>query len=148
MHKGFTTAAVVLLLAISPVVAQTINGDVNLNRLTEAASAIGDNQLQRAEEILNAVLAMSPRDADALNLLGVVRAKQNRPAEAERLFRRAISSLPSHISAHINLAELLLSNNKATEALPLLLRAHKLAPERAEINLNLATIYSSQGNYE
>src|ERR1043166_396874 len=104
VHRRLTKAAIVLLVAIGPIVAQT--GDVNLNRLTEAASAIGDNQLQRAEEILNAVLATSPRDADALNLLGVVRAKQNHPAEAERLFRRAISSLPSHAGAHINLAEL------------------------------------------
>src|ERR1041385_1893000 len=121
MHKALINAAVVLLLAIGLIVnAQTTNGDLNLDRLTEAASAIGDNQLQRAEEILNAVLATAPRDADALNLLGVVRAKQNRPAEAERLFRRALSSLPSHTGANINLAELLLSTNKATEALPVI----------------------------
>src|SRR5690349_23486670 len=148
MRRGIMNAAVVVLVAISAIVAQTPNGDINLSRLAEAVRAIDENQLSHAEEILNTVLATAPSDADALNLLGVVRAKQNRPAEAERLFRRALSSLPSHISAHINLAELLLSNNKATEALPLLLRAHKLAPERAEINLNLATIYSSQGNYE
>ena len=149
MQKVLKFAAVVWLLAISPVVnAQKTNGDINLNRLSEAVRAIDDNQLPRAEEILNDVLTTSPGDADALNLLGVVRAKQNRPAEAERLFRRALSSLPAHIGAHINLAELLLSNNKAGEALPLLLRAHKLAPERADINLNLATILAGKGDYE
>jgi len=146
VHRRLTKAAIVLLVAIGPIVAQT--GDVNLNRLTEAAGAINDSQLPRAEELLNAVLATSPRDADALNLLGVVRAKQNRPADAERLFRRALASLPSHLSAHINLAELLLSNNRATEALPVLLSAHKLAPERADINLKLATIFADQGKYE
>ena len=137
-----------MLLLGAVVNAQTTNTDTNLNRLAEAVRAIGENQLPRAEEVLNAVLATAPADADALNLLGVVRAKQNRPAEAERLFRRALSSLPSHISAHINLAELLLSNNKAAEALPVLLRAHKLAPERAEINVNLATIFAGKGDYE
>ena len=45
----------------------------------------------RTEGLLNAVLATSPNDVDALNLLGVVRAKQNRIADAERLFRRATS---------------------------------------------------------
>jgi tetratricopeptide (TPR) repeat protein len=147
--KGLTTAAVVLLFAASPIVsAQTANGDINLNRLSEAASAIGENRLPRAEELLNAVLAASPNDADALNLLGVVRAKQNRTADAERYFRRALASLPSHVSAHINFAELLLSNKKPKEALPLLLQAHKLAPERADINLKLATVFADQNNYE
>src|SRR6185437_5687333 len=143
MCKALMNAAILLLLAIVPIVnAQTTSGDVNLDRLTEAAGAIGDNQLQRAEGILNAVLATAPRDADALNLLGVVRAKQNRPAEAERLFRRALANLPSHVGAHINLAELLLSSNKTAEALPVLVRAPKLAPERADITLKLATVLS------
>src|SRR4026208_572785 len=101
MHKALS-AAVVLLIAISPIVsAQTTSGDISLNRLAEAVSAINDNRLSRAEEILNTVLATSRGDADALNLLGVVRAKQNRTAEAERLFRRALSSFPSHLGAHI-----------------------------------------------
>jgi tetratricopeptide (TPR) repeat protein len=142
-------SAVVVLLARGPLVnAQTARGDLNFSRLSDVVRAIDENQLPRAEELLNSVLATSPADADALNLLGVVRAKQNRPAEAERLFRQALSSLPSHVSAHINLAELLLSNNKPAEAMPVLLRAHKLAPKRAEINLNLATILSDKGNHE
>ena len=70
---------------------QTPTGDAGLDRLAEAANAISANQLPHAEELLNSVLATSPNDADALNLLGVVRAKQNRIADAERLFRRATS---------------------------------------------------------
>jgi len=45
-----------------------------------------------------------PNDPDALNLLGVVRAKRNRPAEAERLFRRALARSPTHVSAAIRKA--------------------------------------------
>lgn len=137
-----------LLLAIASVgYAQTTNPDVNLNRLAEAVNAINENQLPHAEELLNSVLATSRNDADALNLLGVVRAKQERVADAERLFRRALSSLPSHVGAHINLAELLLSHDRSAEAMPILLRAYKLAPERPEINLNLATLYAAKGDY-
>jgi len=148
MRRVLTAVAVVVLLAVGAPNAQKTNGEVNLSRLAEAARAIGDDQLSKAEEILNAVLETASGEADALNLLGVVRAKENRPAEAERLFRRALSSLPSHIGAHINLAELLLSNKKSAEALPILLRAHKLAPERAEINLSLASIYVEHGKHE
>ena len=137
----------VLLLAIAPVAhAQTT--DINLNRLSQAANAINEDQLPRAEELLNSVLATSRNDADALNLLGVVRAKQERVTDAERLFRRALSSLPSHLGAHINLAELLLTHNRSAEAMPILLRAYKLAPTRAEINLDLGTLYAEKSNYQ
>jgi tetratricopeptide (TPR) repeat protein len=145
---SYMKAAVVLLLAIASIAhAQTTNADVNLSRLAEAVNAINENQLPRAEQLLNSVLATSPNDVDALNLLGVVRAKQDRVADAERLFRRALSSSPSHVGAHINLAELLLTHDRSAEAMPILLRAHKLAPSRPEINLNLATLYAAKNNY-
>lgn len=140
---------VLVLLAIASIArAQTTNADVDLNRLTEAVNAINGNQLTRAEELLNSVLATSRNDADALNLLGVVRAKQDRIADAERLFRRALTSLPTHVGAHVNLAELLLTHNRSAEAMPILLRAHKLAPSRPEINLNLATLYVEKNDYQ
>lgn len=137
---------VALLLAATPILhAQT--PDPNLNRLAEAVEAINRDQLREAEGLLNSVLTASPNDVDALNLLGVVRAKQERPAEAERLFRRALAGSPAHLGAHINLAELLLTTNRPDEAMQILLRAHKLAPERPNINLNLASLYADKGNY-
>ena len=123
-------------------------GDVNLQRLAEAVQAINDDQLSRAEQLLNSVLAALPNDADALNLLGVVRAKQERTAEAERLFRRALASSPSHLGAHINLSELLTTTNRSAEALPILIRAHKLAPDRSEINLKLGMLYADKRDFQ
>src|SRR6185369_6908663 len=96
---------IVILVVVAGAQAQT--GDANLVRLNEAAQAISEGQLPRAERLLNSVLTALPNDADALNLLGVVRAKQNRKTEAERLFRRALASSPIHLGAHINLSELL-----------------------------------------
>jgi Flp pilus assembly protein TadD len=142
-------AVVALLVAASPIVqAQTATGDINLERLAQAVSAISENRLSQAEELLNSVLAALPNDADALNLLGVVRAKQDRRAEAERLFKRALTRSPSHLGAHINLGELLLTTNRSSEAMTILLRAHKLAPNRPEINLNLARLYAEKANYQ
>ena len=141
----------VLLLLLTCVIALTAHGQtpntVNVNRLQEAVNAITQNQLPHAEELLNSVLATSPNDADALNLLGVVRAKQDRVTDAEQLFRRALSISPTHVSAHINLAELLLTHNRSTEAAPVLLRAYKLAPSRPDINIKLATLYTTKGDY-
>lgn len=146
LKPALKCAILLMLLAAGPILhAQT---DQNLNRLAEAVEAINREQLQDAEVLLNAVLTASPNDPDALNLLGVVRAKQARSAEAERLFRRALARSPSHVGAHINLAELLLTTNRSADAMQILLRAHKLAPDRPEINLNLATLYADKTNYQ
>jgi tetratricopeptide (TPR) repeat protein len=142
-------AVVVLLFAAGLIVqAQTATGDINLERLGKAVSAISENRLSQAEALLNSVLAALPNDADALNLLGVVRAKQDRSAEAERLFKRALARSPSHVGAHINLGELLLTSNRPAEAMTVLLRAHKLAPNRPEINLSLARLFIEKKSYQ
>jgi len=139
--------SIIVILVLIASVAHAQTGDANLERLTEAAQAISDGQLPRAEQLLNSVLAIERNDADALNLLGVVRAKQNRKTEAERLFRRALASSPSHLGAHINLSELLTTTNRSADALPILLGAHKLAPARSEITLKLAMLYADQRDY-
>lgn len=143
--------ALALLLLLSPassVPAQTRDEQLSLRRLEQAAAALGAGELQKAEALLGAVLAASPRDADALNLLGVVRARQQKSVEAERLFRRALVAEPSHLGAHVNLAELLVVTGRESEALDVLLAAHKLAPERPDVNLNLASLYSNRGEHE
>ena len=138
-----------LLVAVQPVQAQTGNiTDINLSRLAEAVKSISQGDLPKAENLLNSVLAASPRDADALNLLGVVRAQEQKPAEAERLFRRALAAAPTHVGAHLNLGKLLLTMNRTSEALQIFLAAHRLAPDRAEINLNLGTLYADTGDYQ
>lgn len=144
---GGAALLLLLVLACPSVTAQT-NSDVTLNRLMEAVNAIDQDQLPQAEGLLKSVLAASPNDADAINLLGVIRAKQGRPAEAEKLFRRAIVHSPKHLGAHINLAELYLTTKRTTLATTILLNAHKLAPERPDINLRLATLFADQGDFQ
>lgn len=128
--------------------AQNTKSDVTLNRLVQAVKAIDQQQFQEAENLLNSVLATVPNDGDANNLLGVVRAKQGRPVEAEKLFRRAIVHAPKHLGARLNLSELLITTNRDEQARSVLLEAHKLAPERMEINLNLATLYADKAEYK
>ena len=138
-----------LLVLVAQVQAQSgKNSDVNLSRLAEAVNAISRNDLPRAENLLNSVLVALPGDSDALNLLGVVRAQQQKPAEAEKLFRRALAASPNHIAAHVNLGKLLVTKSQTAEALQLLREAHRLAPERDDINLILATLYADSRDYQ
>lgn len=62
----------------------------------QAGKAISQGDLPAAERLLNAVLAESPGDADALNLLGIVRAQEQNTVEAERLFRLARAAAPTY----------------------------------------------------
>ena len=146
----FAPAVVLLLLlvAVPTSLAQTGSNDINLKRLAAAVEAISQGQLPKAENLLKSVLASAPRDADALNLLGVVRAQEQKPAEAERLFRRALVSSTTHVGAHVNLGELLRTQNRDSEALPILQEAHRLAPTRPDINLNLAKLFADSGDYQ
>ncbi|MGI4747134.1 MAG: cellulose synthase subunit BcsC-related outer membrane protein [Janthinobacterium lividum] len=60
--------------------------------------SLADNQLDDAGKQFEAALVLSPKDADALGGLGLVRAKQNRIDEAHQLLARAIAADPDHAS--------------------------------------------------
>ena len=152
MTANLRRAAVLLFIVCSAFAARAQAGsageELSYRRLQQAAEAIGEGQLPRAEALLDSVLASSPRDADALNLLGVVRARQRRAADAESLFRRALAAQPAHVGAHVNLGELYLTTGRPEQALQILLAAHKLAPERPDVNLKLAALYEGGREYE
>lgn len=140
---------VVLFILNTNTLAQNRADDSALiQRLQDASTSISTGQLQQAESILQSILTNSPRDPDGINLLGVVRAKQQRNVEAEKLFRRALSVAPTHVGAHVNLAELYLTTNRSNEAFQLLLNAHKVAPQRPDVNFRLATIYETKKQYQ
>ena len=143
------TVALIVLLVVPSVRTQTSNSTgTNLTRLTEAAKAISQGDLSTAESLLNSVLAASPTDADALNLLGVVRAQERNAVEAERMFRLAREAAPTHVGVQLNLAKLLLSTNRTSEGLQILESAHRLAPERTDIKLQLATLHANAAEYQ
>ncbi len=57
--------------------------------------ALSASRVREAEERFNAVLAITPNDAEALGGLGLVRLRQGRRAEAARLLQAAIDADPS-----------------------------------------------------
>ena len=119
-----------------------------LNRLQRAAEMIRKGQLGSAEAELDAVLKEAPREANALNLLGVVRAQQQRGSEAESLFLRAIEINKSLLGAYLNVGQLYLDSGKTDRALWAYGEAVKLSPDSPNINFTLASLYEEKREYE
>ena len=61
-------------------------------RFEQVATLIRDNRLAEAEKELDLVSATSRLTSVALNLMGTIRAKQDRLIEAETLFLRAVKN--------------------------------------------------------
>lgn len=133
-----------VLASVGVVTAQNIPA---LNRLQRAAEMIRKGQLSSAEAELDAVLRQAPREANALNLLGVVRAQQQRGGEAETLFLRAIEINKALLGAYLNVGQLYLGLGKPDRALWAFTEAVKLAPDNPDINFNLASLYEEKREY-
>ena len=102
-----------------------------------------------ARQPLERAQALQPRQVKVLNNLGVVAEGENRPAEAEALYRQAISfqAKDAHPSEQplLNLGKLLLDRGNSEEALALLLSAVRAAPDDARCREQLARAEEQQG---
>ena len=152
-ERGRTPAALLLLLALALALlplarAAAQEGQNDFDRLERAAALIREGQLGRAEAELAAVLRRRPDDANALNFLGVIRASQKRPAEAEQLFLRALKRSPTLVGAYLNLGRLYLEGRNQERALWAFTEADKLAPGREEILFNVAAIHVGRREFE
>jgi len=118
------------------------------DRLERAADLIKQQQFAAAELELNALLRVNRREPNTHNLLGVIRAQQQRPIEAERLFLKALSEAPRLVGAYLNLGRLYLDQHNNERALWAFTAAGKLEPGNDEINYNLASLYEEQHKHE
>jgi len=116
----------------------------NLSVIKDAAQAIAAGDLKRAESELSDRLAAAPDDFRALDLLGVIRAQQQREAEAEKLFKRAIEIKPDFASAHVSLGMLYVQMAKADDAVPQFEEALRLDPERADARASLVNVWRGE----
>lgn len=113
--------------------------DARVNALKQAAANIQNNDLAGAAQILKGLLDRNPRDAVALNLMGVVRMRENQSAEAERLFREASENGPRLAGPHLNLA-MLFGPSRPFDAIAELGEALKRAPDDAQAQAALRTL--------
>ena len=112
------------------------------------AELIRHNQLPAAEQQLWDVLSVHPDEVWALELMGGLRARQKRNAEAEALFHRVLELDPSGLEAQRSLGALYQSEGKAAEAVAAHEAILKIAPHDRDTNLALATLYERAGKYQ
>ena len=97
-------------------------------QVAEAEAAIAKSDWKTAESTLDLWLAAHAVDPRALFDAGYVADAQNRPADAEALYRRAIDAEPQTFEAHLSLGLLLARQGNADDARPELAMATTLEP--------------------
>lgn len=100
---------------------------VRVVRLKEAAALMDKKEYKNVEAVLNALLKADPKDAVALNLLGLLRLQQNRALEARSLFEEAVQTGRPILGPYLNLARLD-GSDRPEQALTELDKALKIAP--------------------
>jgi len=129
--------SVALLAASLPTHAQGPPGDA-ASLLQDAGRAMAAGDLASAEEKLQWILHRSPDNYRALDLLGILRAQQQRNSEALQIFQRVIKSKPDYANAHIDLGLLYTQMGEAEKAAAQLEEGLRLAPERTDATAALA----------
>ncbi len=128
-----------LVLCLIAMFALTAQGQDRIQKLRNAATLIDRNDFAAAEAELEPLLKDHPGDAVALNLLGVIRMRQNNPLQAENLFKKAISTGRPLLGPHINLA-VLYGSGRPLEALSELGKCLKIAPDNQQAQTLIRSI--------
>ena len=101
-------------------------------------------RLEDAERLYRQVLAIDPRHADSLHLLGVVAYQSGRPEQAVELIGRALKLAKDVPFYHSNLGNALRACGRFDEAARHYRRALQLKPDYAEAHNNLGSVLKAQ----
>jgi tetratricopeptide (TPR) repeat protein len=107
--------------------------------LQQALEHHQNGRLTQAEQLYRQVLAIDPRQADALHLLGVLAQQVGKLDVAVQLISRAIAIRPDAVY-HTNLAEALRRAGRKQEAEAVCRRAIEIAPTFPTAYINLGVI--------
>jgi len=107
--------------------------------LAITARGKGDSDLA-IDEVKRSLALKETADSNAL--LGAMLSDMNKPVEAERSLRIAISLDPGHFNSNHDLGRLLIRQGKFDAALPFLQRASALMPADPDVHYQLFLAYS------
>ncbi|MBO9712871.1 tetratricopeptide repeat-containing sulfotransferase family protein [Sphingomonas sp.] len=85
-----------------------------------AESALAEDRLEDAEQLIRPYLRENPEDAGAALILGTVAERCEAFREAENLYRRAVLLVPAYAEARVALAKLFNTQGRHDEALEML----------------------------
>ena len=97
-------------------------------------------RLAEAEAIYRQILAVDPRHADAMHLLGVLAGQAGRHDAAADLIGKAVALAPHFALAHFNLATALNEGGRRDAAIAACRRTLELQPGHAEAHFLLGTL--------
>lgn len=152
-HKKAHKAQLVLplcllyLLCLFVIPARAQSTDV-VQAFEQVAALIRDDRLVEADKELTKVLRLQPDLPVALNLMGSVRAKQGRFAEAESLFLRAVQKDKNFTGARMNLVYLYLLKGAPDKAIPQLNEVLALEPENLDAKVLLGDAYLAKNDLQ
>jgi len=98
-----------------------------------------------SETLWTHALATYPQSSIAENNLGLLLAKQGKPAEAIEHYRRALQITPAYASAHHNWGLALAQQGQLAEAIEHFRQALKIRPDFADAFTNLGNALALQG---
>src|SRR5438309_493766 len=99
-HMVSQVALWLLTLAFAGAAFGTSDTDV----YRQATQAIQSGNIDGAVSLLNSAISQSPRDLEALNLLGVALMNSGRRAQAENIFQKALGISPTFVPVLKNMA--------------------------------------------
>lgn len=117
------------------------------SRLTEQAnSLLQQRRIGEAENTLTNLLARTPKDPEALLLLGRIRIQQRRCDEAEATLRQLLDIQPQSPNGWVQLGMSLYCQSRWPDAAVAFERALQLKPDFAQAHFNLGLARSRSGN--
>jgi Tfp pilus assembly protein PilF len=104
--------------------------------------------LVKAEELYHRILAVEPRHADALHLLGVMANQMGKPQVAVDLIARAIAINPTATTYHNNIANALKACGDTAKAEASYRQALLLDKRNSDAYYNLGRLFEEEGRLE
>ena len=157
-HRTNRAASVLLVAGVSlcsafPASSQTrkdstADSGKKQDPLAKARTQFAQGNLADAEISLWTVLSANPDQEQALTLLGTIRGRQERYAEAEALFRRALQINTNSLLARQGLGRALVAENQPDKAIEQYQAAMNLAPADLGLKVETAHLYAASGQFQ
>lgn len=104
-----------------------------------------NDSIEEAQKHAQAVLALLPDDADALNVLAVTDLRLGKPEKAQADLEQALRKSPSHLKSWLALAQVKLARKDVAGAERALLQASTQLPKSPAPRVYLGEFYLAQG---